>query len=86
MKKGILFMVALLGLSVYPQAQWIDQATGFTTSGRGINFVDIVDPMWYGPWPMMAADQARRSMNSQGQSTVEPYGRPVKYWAETLMA
>lgn len=44
MKKALLFMVAFLALSAYTQAQWIEQATGFSTPSRGIFYVSIVNP------------------------------------------
>jgi photosystem II stability/assembly factor-like uncharacterized protein len=44
MKKGVLLIFAFLAISAYTKAQWVEQATGFTTPSRGINMVDIVNP------------------------------------------
>ncbi len=44
MKKNVLLIIAFLAISAYTQAQWVEQATGFSTASRGIDFVNIVNP------------------------------------------
>lgn len=44
MKKTFLFILTIVALGLSSQAQWIQQATGFTATSRGINYVDIVNP------------------------------------------
>lgn len=44
MKKILLFLVAILAISLSSFAQlWIEQASGFSTASRGINYVSVVD-------------------------------------------
>jgi PKD repeat protein len=43
MKKALLFMVAIFAASLISNAQWTDQASGFTTASRGIKYVNVVD-------------------------------------------
>jgi PKD repeat protein len=44
MKKTFLFILAFVAITLATQAQWIEQATGFTTASRGISCVDVVSP------------------------------------------
>jgi PKD repeat protein len=43
MKKTLLFMVAFFALSMISNAQWNEQASGFTTASRGIKYMNVVD-------------------------------------------
>ena len=43
MKKILLSLSAILMLAMVSHAQWVEQATGFATGSRGINYIDIVD-------------------------------------------
>jgi photosystem II stability/assembly factor-like uncharacterized protein len=43
MKKALLFMVAFLAISMISNAQWTEQASGFTSVTRGIKYVNVVD-------------------------------------------
>ncbi|MCX6244246.1 MAG: T9SS type A sorting domain-containing protein [Bacteroidetes bacterium] len=43
MKKALLFIVAFVALSFYANAQWVEQATGFTNPSRGIKYMNVVD-------------------------------------------
>jgi len=44
MKKALLFIIAILAFCITSQAQWIEQATGFSTANRGISYLDVVNP------------------------------------------
>jgi len=44
MKRSLLIIFAFVALALNSSAQWIEQATGFTTASRGINCVDVVNP------------------------------------------
>ncbi len=44
MKKVVCLIIALVAISAFTKAQWVEQATGFTTADRGLDFVDIVNP------------------------------------------
>lgn len=43
MKKTLLFLVAFLAMSMISNAQWTEQASGFTTASRGIKYLNVVD-------------------------------------------
>lgn len=44
MKKALLFIIAFLAFCITSQAQWIEQATGFSAANRGISYLDVVNP------------------------------------------
>lgn len=39
-----LTQTAYINVSIPPYGEWIEQASGFTTANRGINYISIVDP------------------------------------------
>ena len=40
----LLILFAIVALALSSSAQWVEQATGFTTASRGINYLTIVNP------------------------------------------